>query len=346
MGSQELNLQHAVDEEDVRRAVQKRDGALESQRANENRFRRLYQEFLEIEAEDAKAAGQVGFVAKWMVHATLPYTNPKGNPAAWGRRSGNVSLMIQPGYYHKPVEHIDDKGRKSIVDELVSYGYPYGSAPRLILAWLATEVARKKERNIVLGDSLAEFMAALGKHAKTGGVRGSITGLKDQMQRLFTATISVSTDPTHGNQWQTEGFRIADSANIELWWDAAQPGQSSLWRSELRLTERFFETLVTNPIPVDLRIIRSLSRSAMAMDIYSWLTYRNAILNRRIKLSWEGLMAQFGTEATKYKFRESFEKNLKDVLILYPEAKVETDVSGITLFPSPPSVARIPPAAP
>src|SRR5690606_28810355 len=51
-----------------------------AQEAVRRRFARLYEEYLAVEAEDAKDAGHLGFVAKWLVHATLPYVQPKGNP--------------------------------------------------------------------------------------------------------------------------------------------------------------------------------------------------------------------------------------------------------------------------
>lgn len=317
-----------------------RDIQAEKERAARNRQMRLYEESLALEHEDAHASGNVGFVAKWLVHATLPYVQPKGNPPAWGRRSGSVSLLIQPGYYQRQVEQVDARGRKRMTDELVSIGYPYGAYPRLILAWIATEVVQQKQRELELGASLSDFMTSIGKDTKSGGQRGTITLLKSQMQRLFSANIVVTSDP-NAVHWQTDGFRIADAASIEMWWNPLQPDQAALWQSSLRLTERFYESLVKNPVPVDLRIVKALSRSAMAIDIYCWLTYRNATIERNTKIPWEALMQQFGTDSSKHKFRENFEKNLRDVLVLYPQARLKTDTSGILLVPSPPSIRKL-----
>jgi hypothetical protein len=57
-------------------------------------------------------------------------------------------------------------------------------------------------------------------------------------------------------------------------------------------------------------------------------------------VAWEALQLQFGSNASKYKFRENFERNLKDVLGLYPQAKVVADSSGLLLVPSPPSISK------
>ncbi len=36
---------------------------------------------------------------------------------------------------------------------------PYGSVPRLLLAWVTTEAVKTKERELELGDSMSAFMA-------------------------------------------------------------------------------------------------------------------------------------------------------------------------------------------
>jgi hypothetical protein len=324
--------------------------AQKTKAAKDKKFLRLAEEAMALEQEDVVKSGNLNFVARWLVHATLPYKEPKAvngaPPPAWGRTSGNVSMLIQPGYYQKRVEVVDGRGRKSFKNELISYGYPYGSYPRLILAWIATEVVKNKNsdkasRTIQLGESLVQFMAGLGKHGVTGGARGTITILKNQMQKLFSAQIAVTTDPDAAN-WKNAGFRIADETSFESFWDPANPSQQSLWQSEIVLTERFYENILKNPVPVDIRIVKSLASSALAMDIYCWLTYRNAIIERDTKVPWEALMQQFGSEAAKHKFIEGFKRALKEVLVLYPEAKVVPDRSGLLLSPSPPSVRKLP----
>jgi hypothetical protein len=313
--------------------------------AEVRKFERLAEEALALEQEDALQSGSLSFVARWLVHATLPYKEPKGSPPAWGRTSGTVSMMIQPGYYQKRIETLGPRGRTIITNELASYGYPFGSYPRLILAWIATEVVKNKNsdkasRTIKLGDSLVQFMAGLGKHGVTGGSRGTITLLKSQMQRLFSAQIAVTTDPNADN-WKNSGFRIADESSLDTFWDSAHPTQQSLWQSEITLTERFYENILMNPVPVDIRIVKSLASSALAMDIYCWLTYRNATITRDTKVPWEALQHQFGSEAAKHKFVEGFKRSLKDVLVLYPEAQVDYDRGGLILTPSPTSVRKL-----
>jgi hypothetical protein len=95
------------------------------------------------------------------VQATLPYKNP-GDVPLWKRTNGNLTLAIQPGMNIKTGK---------------SYGYPYGSIPRLLLFWMTTEAARNKgrcfenPRRLELGSTLSGFMTELGLDPNRGGKR-------------------------------------------------------------------------------------------------------------------------------------------------------------------------------
>jgi hypothetical protein len=306
----------------------------------DNRFQRLYEEALAIEKEEAARSGNLGFMARSLVQATLPYREPKGSPPAWGRTNGEISLVIQPGYYFRKEAVISRAGKKLRDEQIpVSLGYPYGSNPRLILAWVATEVVRTKKRELVLGDSMTDFMTQIGIQNATGGKRGTITALKEQMRRLFAANIAITTDPNSVN-WANDGFRVADSSSF--WWDPVNPAQPSLFQSTLVLSERFYSELVQHPVPIDLRAVRALRQSPMALDVYSWLTWRFYALSRRTQIPWEALQMQFGTEIKSIrKFRQTFNDALKQVLTVYPAAKVEPTTSSLILLPSNTSIPRL-----
>ena len=105
------------------------------------KFQRLFDEAQAMEREDAWQSGEVGFLSRASVQVTLPYRAPKGSPPVWTRSSGNISLMIQPGYFTQQRSERATNGRQRIVSETVSFGYPYGSYPRLMLAWIGKEKA-------------------------------------------------------------------------------------------------------------------------------------------------------------------------------------------------------------
>lgn len=173
----------------------------------------------------------------------------------WTRSSGNISLMIQPGYFTQQRSERASNGRQRIVSETVSFGYPYGSYPRLMLAWIGKEIMAKKkrgefqgtveDRRISLGNSLSEFMYNLGIPMATGGKRGTMTLVRQQMIRLFSATIAIVQNKSAPNNQNQEplsidriGYLLADQ--LSTWWDPMQPGQGSMFESFVVLSEPFF----------------------------------------------------------------------------------------------------------
>lgn len=78
-------------------------------------------------------------MARQLIQATLPHKNP-GPVPLWKRTNGNLTLTIQPG--------ID-------VQRGQSYGYPYGTVPRLLLFWMTTEAVKTKSRRLELGHTLS-----------------------------------------------------------------------------------------------------------------------------------------------------------------------------------------------
>lgn len=125
------------------------------------KFQRLFDEAQAMEREDAWQSGEVGFLSRASVQVTLPYRAPKGAPPVWTRTSGNISLMIQPGYFTQQRAERASNGRQKIVSETVSLGYPYGSYPRLMLAWIGKEIMAKKKR----GSSQAPWKTAVSRSA-------------------------------------------------------------------------------------------------------------------------------------------------------------------------------------
>lgn len=316
--------------------MKKTDQSTDKSSQNSRKLMQLFEEAQAIEYEDARKAGAVGYMARALVQATLPYREPKDVPV-WGRRAGDISLMMQPGYYMADKEVI--KGRRKVIEPVgVSIGFPYGSIPRLVVAWLSSEAVKTKSREILLGDSLSQFMDAIGMTSQTGGANGSITRLKEQMKRLFAARIAVVSDPSCID-WNHASFSLADKATI--WWDPQNPQQAGLFESKVTLGEQFFEELMSGPVPIDIRALKALRQSPMALDLYMWLTYRNFSLRKDTVVPWEALKMQFGSESgTMVKFRETFRRALVQVKTVY-NVNVEPNTSGVLLKPSKTSIPII-----
>ena len=108
----------------------------------------------------------------------------------------------------------------------------------------------------------------------------------------------------------------------------------------MRLSQNFFQECIDRPIPIDLRAYKSLRGSPLAMDVYTWLTYRMSYTERRTRpIPWASLMLQFGSNLQNAQavrdFKKAFLKALKAVAIVYPQAQVDVKDNGLVLIPSP-----------
>ena len=268
---------------------------------------RLINDALAIESESALEAGALGFMARAMVQATLPHKKVDGNE--FERRNGNFTLsLLAPS----------------------KIGLPYGTVPRLLLAWVTTEAVKTKARELELGDSMASFMGELGM-SPTGGTKGDITRLKNQTRRLFASTVSASYEDA--SKVADIGYRLADES--VLWWDSKSPEQAGLWRSTVTLSEKFFNEVIDRPVPIDMRAMKALKRSPMALDIYTWLTYRSSYLKRPTVIPWAALALQFGSNYAQVRqFKAAFLTELRKVVTVYGMVQVEPTDNGLMVKPS------------
>ena len=272
------------------------------------RTHRLVDRALEIEWEHAEHAGSMAYFARILVLATMPHSRPK--TSQFQRTNGKFTMtMMAPD----------------------AVGLPFGSIPRLVLAWLSTEAVRTRSRRIELGRSLSAFMRQLDM-LPTGGRWGSITRLRDQMTRLFSASIACSY--ADNAALSLRNFPIADK--LELWWSPSRPDDQTLWESTITLGERFYQEIIDHPVPLDMRALKALKQSPLSLDIYAWLTYRMYSLDQPVVVPWKALEAQFGAAYGETRdFRCKFLTRLKSVQVVYPRGRIaEVPSRGLKLSPS------------
>lgn len=284
-----------------------------------NDLEKLALEALVIEAEQAQQAGSIGYMARALTLATLPHQEIPGNE--FTRENGFFSLTILAPS---------------------KIGLPFGSIPRLLLSWVTTEAVQTHSPVLELGPTLSAFMAELGL-GRRGGERGDITRLRMQAIRLFSSTVSCRYSDKGVDAGL--GFNIAKSHS--MWWDPKTPDQVSIWKSTVTLSTDFFNEIIERPVPVDLRALKALKRSPMALDIYCWLTYRMFYLQKPVEIPWPLLQLQFGADYANdaqgvRNFKFNFLKHLKSVCAVYPEAQVGEGERGLALKPSPPHVVPLP----
>ncbi|NOV32724.1 replication protein RepA [Methylomonas sp. ZR1] len=280
-----------------------------------DRVRELIETHLAIEAEDAKSAGTLGFMTRSLAIATLPHRRIKDY--RFVRKNGDFTLTMMTAHPE---------------------GLPYGTLPRLLLTWVCTEVAQQRQRELSLGPNLASYLAELGLHS-TGGKRGDITRLKHAMTTLFSSVISCHYEGK--DKWALQNVLLADGVD---WWTPQNPEEAGEWQSRVFLSERFFNECVEHKLPFDMRAIRALRQSPLALDIYVWLTHRMSYLSKRTTIPWISLSGQFGagyavTDQGLRDFKRAFLRELKHVQIIYPAARVSDSRNGLVLYPSPTHVS-------
>ena len=260
-----------------------------------------------------------GFMGRMMALCSLPRTNP-GNRHRYVRQNGPYKLIMF------------SSGETKL---------PFGNLPRLILAWVTTEAVRTQSRVLVLGDSLSEFMRALGVYSSDGK---AYTRLRNQMKRLFHSSVELVYEHEHGEQFMAS--RVVDKG--EFWWDPKRLNERMLWDSKIRLGEDFFNEIINHPVPLDMNVLKALKRSPLGLDLYLWAVYRTFSLNRPMRLSWPTLYRQLGVDpsrasdnVTVQRFRKDCLRELKKIKLAWPGLNYTTAPGVLILHPSTPTIAPV-----
>ena len=268
----------------------------------------------------SEADPDLGFMARMMALCSLPRSNP-GNRLQYKRVNGPYKLVMIAGADCK---------------------LPYGNLPRLLLAWVCTEVVRTQSRHLTLGPSLAEFMRKLGVYNSGGRPQ---TRLRNQMRRLFSATVQLVYKDERG---ETRVSSLV-ARRTEFWWNEHKPDQPGLWESKIELGEDLFNEIIHNPVPLDMNTLTALKRCSLGLDLYLWLTYRTFALRAPLRLTWRQVYRQFGSNPgetnnkfTIRSFREKVLRELKKIKLAWPKLNYATAPGVLILLPSTPA---IPPSA-
>jgi hypothetical protein len=241
---------------------------------------------------DSSVASAIGFLPRILVLTTLPHSRPKTH--RFERINGRYSLRLQ--------------ARRSV-------GLPYGTYPRLILAYLTTQAVRTKSPEIDLGRTPNDFGRRLGL-TPISGPRGTTTRLQHQLQRLTSTLLSWETTKDFQTSEGGCGCIVAtDSGLIRS--TARLLRREPPWNPTLLLGREFFHQIIRSAVPVDFRALHQLRHSPLAIDIYVWLTYRMSYLRRPCLIPWQALQAQFGAEYARTRdFRRRFLTQLRKVLLV------------------------------
>lgn len=237
------------------------------------------------------------------------------------RKSGDAWMYVQAGM-------LDEGGVP------VPQPVPYGAMPRLALAWVSSYAKRFGTREIPIGDSAAEFLRLMGMESE--GRR--YTTLRKQMHALAACRLQLG----------FKGRTFNPSSPIEqfdAWLTNKETQQPSLWPGVMVLSESYFSSLMDSAVPLDNRALHALKGSALALDVYAWLAHRlHRIEGRPVVLHWKSLREQFAQEYQgkdpDKDFKKQFLPILRNVQVVYPQAKVKQVTGGLMLMASPPPIPK------
>lgn len=204
---------------------------------------------------------------------------------------------------------------------------PYGVLPRLALAWVSAEAVRTQQPDLDVRHSLDAFLWRINVQ--------ELHDLEDQLDRLFSASISLECPANHVCL-----RRIAAAiADTQVFYsptaDARRTGRGSIdW---VRLDDRFFEDLLSIAVPLDLDVLRAMSRSALGLDLYQWLEYWLSGSAASVQLSWAQLHLLFGVDLVRAdehaldEFRADVLRELLTLKGVWPKFDYRSSSGGLEL---------------
>ncbi len=160
-----------------------------------------------------------------------------------------------------------------------------------------------------------------------------IKSIKNHLSRLSCSTVRLGF--VKNNRAVQINTQIVSA--FDLWFEKDER-QRVLWPSTIKLSDEYFNSLMTHAVPLDERAVAALSHSAMVLYIYSWLAQRlHRISPKKPQfITWVAVKEQFGWHYGRMdNFKSAFRKTLATVLSQYKTAKLYQNNKGFTLCHSP-----------
>ena len=180
-------------------------------------------------------------------------------------------------------------------------------------------------------------MRELGLDPSRGGKRSDARRLRLQMQALFRSIISFEYHEGDDSKGRMGWHDMQVAPKAELWWDLQRPDQAGLFGSYIELSESFYNAIKAAPVPVNMKALRALKGSAMALDLYAWATFKTFQVLKKGKaqfVPWRALATQLGSDYGDISnFRKKALASLRKVQVVYPGFDWDQVEGGIMVNP-------------
>ena len=265
----------------------------------------------DLAEQTREEAGALGFMSRLLIMVNLPYRDLGNNKKVWIRKNGKVTIIVASSYNK----------------DGVSVGIPYGSYPRIILAYIITQAVKTNSPNIYLGKGFRDFIEMIG--LEKGGHQ--FKNVKKQLERILSASFA----------WTYETDNMESRTNIQvshqsqLWWNPKNPDQKTLWESYINLNHHFFTEIINNAVPIDFRALTVLKNSPLGLDLYMFVLWRTFKINEPVYISWQSLQKQLGTQHNELKeFTRECKKHIKRIQSVCPSLNIAFLRGRLCLKPS------------
>ena len=209
---------------------------------------------------------------------------------------------------------------------------PFGPRARLLLLHLSSRAIKTQSALVEVETSFTAFARSLGL-ATTGR---NLKTLREQVRRMSVVSMRLAKK----NGPYTDQFQGPVFSKVRALTPSCAE-QQTLWPSYVEFSPEFFQSLQHHAVPLRMCAVGALKHSSRCLDVYGWLAHRlwRISPSRPVSLSWTTLRYQFGDNTIDMRgFKRSLKTALKQVLIVYPKAKVSVIHGGLLLKNSHPPV--------
>ncbi|MCY3860314.1 MAG: replication protein RepA [Gammaproteobacteria bacterium] len=268
----------------------------------------------------------IGFLPAAAVQCFFPQKRLPKDVREWDVAHGNTALRISAG-------NVADRDNPRIFRKTE---VPHGRLARLLFAYVIGQAVKTSSSTIDMGTSLRNFMTRLGIAIDGRQGKHVTTAVEDLAGATFLLGV-WGEDAVH-----SEYARVMDRVSF---WIEPDERQRTFWSPEIVLSDRFYDQVQAHRVPVDMDHLALLMRSPRRMDVYTWLSYRTALIARRrsVRVSLQELQPVFAPDIAEFrKFKQSLQHDLKAVARVWPHFNVEIRGDALMLRWSESPVPRRP----
>ncbi len=328
-----------------------------------NRARQLVQ-ILERSARDAGtiAMSPTHFVQAMLPHKEVYQLGPDGEPVEIPDGHGGTLKLLATEYtatncdYTLSLRAGMTQGPTHLHPR-VSRGVPYGGLARLLLCHVVTEARTKKSPTINLGHTISAFCERI-EVTPSGGANGRLGYVLDQLQRLATCVVTFEWETITPGRRDLKGEHLLVVDDYHFWSRGGTPTAEPIDGGSITLSDKFWSEIVSSCFPLDFRKALLFRGWPLAYDLYLWLTYRLAALQRTgresLTVNYDQIHAQLGshyrtdedgtlTPRGKKDFGYKVRRALRAIAATWPELSYEAPRGRITVYSTGPDVEYRPP---